>query len=75
MKRWISLLIVLLLVGCSKVYMSPAYKKNAVEISHVISALNDDCQDGNDVACREGLRIADQWIEGLIDAVEGKADE
>ncbi len=74
MNRMILLTAVALLflfAGCSQVQMSPAYRQQLEMTAILVGSLNDDCQAGDDKACRQGLAESAEILKLLVDAVHG----
>lgn len=70
-KLLIITLFLMLFAGCSQVQMSPAYRQQLEMTTVVVKSLNEDCQAGDDKACREGLAESAEILELLVDAVHG----
>ena len=74
MWKKILILTVLLISGCSKVQMSAEYRQ-VTEMSAInIAELNRRCQDGDDMACKEGLSKASETLNLIVDALHGRSD-
>lgn len=67
------LFVLLPVVGCSQVQMSPAYQQELYMSNVLVQSLNADCQAGDPNACKEGLNESAQILQLLVDAVEGRA--
>ncbi|KKN74443.1 hypothetical protein LCGC14_0390630 [marine sediment metagenome] len=76
MYRRILIVIVLLclLTGCSDVQMAPPYEQ-AVKASAIrVAELNKRCQAGDEVACKEGMAVASETLDLIVEALEGRYD-
>lgn len=68
----VMLLASLLLVGgCSKVQMSSDYGRVVEQSALVVGELSTRCQGGDDLACKEGLRVAAEMLDLVVDAMHG----
>jgi len=64
--------LLLLLVGCSSVRMTPPYQQT-VEMSAIrVAELNSRCQEGDDAACKDGLSAASKTLELIVDGMRGQ---
>jgi len=57
--------------GCSQVQMSPAYRQNLEMTNVVVAELNARCKGGDPNACRAGLAESADYLQMLVDAVNG----
>lgn len=73
MKKAILLVtICLLVIGCAPVQMSAEYGR-AFRLANVnVAELNRRCQDGDDMACKEGLKEASEILQTVVDAMDGR---
>ena len=67
----IILLLLAFLFGCRLVQMSPEYAKELESSAVRVEVLNKRCQAGDDLACRQGLRVASETLNLLVDAMYG----
>jgi hypothetical protein len=72
MKKYVIMAIVLAVMvwlgGCCSPEMTRLARESAINVN----ALNDKCQAGDDVACKEGLSLAAESLDLLADAMEGE---
>lgn len=75
MRRIVIVAACLLLAGCNAVRMSPHYRQT-VEMSAIrVSELNERCQGGDAVACKEGLAAASKTLDLIVEALEGDYED
>lgn len=72
MKKIACISLIIFLMGCSKVQMSPQYAKNYKESVIIVAELNKRCQEGDQNACKDGLNEAAGTLQLYLDAMEGK---
>ena len=70
-----AIFLIVTLIGCSQVMMSPAYQAELEADARRVGELNERCQAGDELACREGLRVAAEALDLWVDAVHGIASE
>ena len=75
MRRIIITLLIVCLLGCSQVQMSPPYRVETERMNNRLIELNKRCQAGDAEACKEGLRIAAVHVERIVDAMAGRESE
>lgn len=76
MCRKILIIIVLLVcAGCSQVQMSPPYRQTVQMSAIRVSELNERCQGGDAVACKEGLAAASKTLDLIVEAMEGNYED
>lgn len=66
-----AVVMVLMLSGCGKVWMTAEYREQIEMSNVVIQSLNDDCQAGDDEACRKGLNESARIVQLIVDAADG----
>ena len=69
---WPLVFCMLFFAGCGGVQMSPRYAQALEQSAIVVGELNTRCQDGDDLACKGGLRVASETLDLLVDALHGK---
>ena len=63
------ILVVLLIVGCGEVRMSPRMQQLTRLSAINVSAMNKDCQAGNAESCTQGLAEAAKTLELIVEAL------
>ena len=62
----------IVLAGGCNVYMSPEYQATVRDAAEAIDGLNENCQAGDQEACREGLARAAETVNMILDASYGR---
>ena len=75
MKKYLAIIICLLVAGCSQVVMSPAYEFKLREAVDMAEVRNEECQAGNDAECRSNSLFTTKKLRLFLDALEGKVSE
>jgi len=71
-KRLLLLIVTMFcVIGCSEVQMSAQYRQALEQSTIVVGELDQRCQAGDNVACKEGLHRAAETLDLLTDAVHG----
>jgi len=71
-KKLITVSIVLLLfAGCSKVNMSAGYARQTEKTEIEVTELNRRCQEGDNIACKEGLALAADTLRLIVNGLHG----
>lgn len=65
--------VMLFIAGCGgAVQLSPEYAE-ALQVSAIhVNQLNKRCQDGDELACKEGLTVAAEALNLLVDGYHGR---
>jgi len=71
-KFLVTIIILLLMIGCSQVQMSPAYHQQLIMATALVNGLNDDCQAGDPNACKEGLNEAAKTLQLFLEAADAR---
>ncbi|GAG27885.1 unnamed protein product [marine sediment metagenome] len=71
----ILLILMVVALGCSQVQMSAPYRAELNHTANRLTQLNKRCQYGDSIACKEGLRVATDYVNLMRDAVDGKESE
>ncbi len=64
-------MVCLLFSGCPAVRMSPAYRQTVESSAIRVAELDNRCQNGDAVACKEGLAAASRTLDLIVDALYG----
>ena len=77
MKRIILILMVLVVMSlsCSQVQMTAPYRAQTEATAIRLTELNKRCQAGDSEACKEGLRVATDHVNYIVDAIYGRESE
>jgi len=68
----ICLFICILIAGCGQVTMTAPYRAQTELTAIRLTELNNRCQNGDDQACKEGLKAATDFVNLIVDAMNGK---
>ena len=71
MRTVIVISILIMFSGCN-VYMSPEYQATVRDAAEAINGLNENCQAGDDEACKQGLERAAETVNMILDASYGR---
>lgn len=66
------ILLLVFVVGCSQVTMSPEYQRTVKMAAVAVNELNARCQAGDPNACKEGLAEASKTLNLIVDAMQGR---
>ena len=67
MRNYLIILIVLSIAGCQN-KLKPSLRSDLIQSSAIIKELSHRCADGDPNACIQGLDLASQTIDNIIDA-------
>jgi len=74
-KLIIILLLTTIVAGCSKVWMTAEYRERLESSAIVVEESNNRAQAGDEVAAKEGLALASETLNLLVDALHGRGGE
>ena len=69
---WIAVLLLIFVVGCGGVRMSAPYAQAVEQSAIVVGELDERCQAGDALACKDGLHVAAETLDLIVDALHGK---
>lgn len=76
MKKWFfTMCIVVMCFGCSQVTMTAPYRQTVGMSAIRVNELNERCQDGDELACKEGLAAASKTLNLIVNAMEGRYED